>query len=206
LAQAGVLSGRKAVADPKEASALRESFPDTDFAVAPFFIDGDIATCIGGDSVTDLILEILADRFGSLLAENVRRFVFLKPTRSTKLMQSLGLYDPTSALDPRLTRLLEVFDQTISKPMPLTAICNQIGVSLRSLSRLTHLYFLCSPGALYMRVRLNHAEMLLHQTSQNITQISLSCGFTHSSHFSTTFTKWKSVNPSEFRKSAKHCR
>ncbi|MDF1747759.1 MAG: helix-turn-helix domain-containing protein [Alphaproteobacteria bacterium] len=199
LAQAGLLKGRKAVADPKEISALREAFPETEFSVSPYVIDGDIATCIGGDSVTDLVLALLTRDFGQMLSENVRRYTFLKPTRSMALMRSLGLYDPTVALDTRLAKALEIFDQTISDPVPLTTVCHQIGVSLRSLTRLTTEIFRCSPKTLYMAVRLNHAEMLLRQTGLSVTQIGLICGFQHSSHFSTVFKSRNGISPARFR-------
>jgi AraC family carnitine catabolism transcriptional activator len=200
LAQAGLLKGRKAAADPKEVSGLRENFPDTEYSVAPYVIDGDIATCIGGDSVTDLVLALLTRDFSPVLAENVRRFIFLKPTRSIELMRSLGLYDPTVALDPRLARALDIFDKTITEPLSLNMVCDQIGVSLRSLTRLTTQSFNCSPKTLSMWVRLNHAEMLLQHTRHSITQIGVMCGFQNSSHFSTAFKHWKAISPSQFRR------
>lgn len=200
LAEAKLLVERISAADPAEVSSLRESYSETEFVAAPYIREGRVSTCVGGDSVTDLVLELLEEIFDAHVVDNVRRFLFLKPTRSANLMQSLGLFDPNMVIDPRMMRVLQVFDQSISAPIAVAEVSSRCGVSLRTLLRLTRQYFSCSPKELYMRVRLNHAEMLLTNTALSMTQIGLACGFNHSSHFSSVFLKAKGVRPSSYRK------
>jgi len=199
LARAGLLAGRRSAADPGEARRLREAFPGTDFTLEPFVLDGPVATCIGGDSVTDLMLRLLAEQFGPRVAEDVRRFVFLKPTRSLGLLRSLGLFDPTIALDRRLTRILTLFEQQLDEPQPLRELCRAVGLSPRSLGRLTAGAFGCSPKALHLRLRLTHAEALLLDTTLPVAAVAAACGFRHPSQFSQAFAARYGASPRHWR-------
>lgn len=199
MARAGLLTGRRSAADPGEAGRLRESFPDIEFTLEPFVIDGPLATCIGGDSVTDLMLRLLADQFGPRVAEDVRRFVFLKPTRSHDLLRSLGLFDPAMALDRRLARILALFEQQLAEPRPLAALCRTVGLSPRSLGRLTARSFGCSPKTLHLRMRLAHARSLLHDTELPVAAVAAACGFRQPAHFSRTFAALHGSSPRDWR-------
>lgn len=199
VARAGLLAGRRSAADPSEARRLQEAYPETEFTLEPFVVDGPVATCIGGDSVTDLMLRLLAEQFGPRVAEDVRRFVFLKPTRSLGLLRSLGLFDPTIALDRRLARMLVLFEQRLDVPQPLHRLCREVGLSPRSLGRLTADAFGCSPKALYLRMRLTHAEALLLDTALPISAVAAACGFRQPSHFSRAFAARYGDSPRNWR-------
>ena len=203
VARAGLLAGRRAAADPGEARRLREAFPGTDFTLEPFVVDGPVATCIGGDSVTDLMLRLLAEQLGPRVAEDVRRFVFLKPTRSLDLLRSLGLFDPTTALDRRLVRILALFEQQLEEPRPLAVSCREVGLSPRSLNRLTARAFGCSPKTLQLRMRLAHARSRLADTQLPVAAGAAACGFRQPSQFSRAFSALQGASPRDWRAAAR---
>lgn len=199
LAAAGVLDGGRAAADPGEIAALRSRFPKVSFTLAPFVTDGPVATCIGGDSVTDMMLDYLATTHGPALAENVRRQVFLKPARSEALMRSLGYMAPATELDPRLSHALQLLDQNTANPPNVAEVCAMIGLSERTLGRLTKAAFGCSPAILSLRLRLHHAAIMLSHSPRSVKHIASACGFASPAHFSAAFKRRFGQTPTAHR-------
>lgn len=199
LAAAGVLEGRTASADTGELAALRSAFPEVRFTSAPVSRDGPVATCIGGDSVTDMMLQYFETAHGPGLAEAARRAVFLKPARSEGLMRALGADAAAGAPDPRLQRCLQILDQSIDAPPSIPGLCAAAGVPERTLARLTRAAFGCSPAALAMRIRLHHAAVLLRHSPRSIQAVSADCGFAGAAHFSAAFSRRYGQTPTAFR-------
>lgn len=200
LAAAGVLNGQQASADPGEIAALRSAFPQVQFTLAPVTLDAGTATCIGGDSVTDMMLRYLKAAHGPETVAAARRAVFLKPARSEGLMRALGCSAPGQDLDPRLQRCLHILDQSIAAPPFIPALCRDAGLPERTLGRLTRAAFGCSPAALALRIRLHHAESLLRHTPRSVQEISADCGFATASHFAAAFRRRYGQSPGAFRR------
>ncbi len=199
LGQAGLLAARRATAHPAQLATLQAAFPDTDFTLQPFMIDQRVVTCVGGDAVTDLMLDLLSRTFDPAIAEAVRRYVLLKPERSEAFIASVGLRGSIEDLDPRLARYTQVIEQTVSAPRPLLEVCAAIAVSPRTLSRLTQAVFACSLGALSARIRLDHAAGLLRSTSRALSDISDASGYSSTAHFSNAFQKRFRIRPGRYR-------
>ena len=199
LGKAGLLSARRATAHPAQLAALQTAFPDTAFTFQPFVIDQRVVTCVGGDAVTDLMLDLLSRTFDPAIAENVRRHVMLKPGRSEAFTASVGLRGAIEDLDPRLARYIQVIEQTLAAPRPLPEVCTAIAVSARTLSRLTQAAFQCAPGALSSRIRLDYAAGLLRSSSRQLTDISEASGYSNTTHFSHAFQRRFGVRPGRYR-------
>lgn len=199
LAQAGLLATRRATAHPVQLAALKTTFPDTDFTLQPFVIDQRVVTCVGGDAVTDLMLDLLSRAFDPAIAETVRRYVLLKPERSESVIASVGLQSSIESLDPRLTRYIQAIEQTLSAPRPLPEVCAAIAVSQRTLSRLTQAAFNCTPGTLSARIRLDHAAGLLRSSLRKLSDISDASGYSSTAHFSDAFQKRFKIRPGRYR-------
>ncbi len=58
-----------------------------------------------------------------------------------------------------------------------------------------------SPMEFLIKVRIEKAKIFLRNTTENITEIALKCGFNSTAHFSSSFTKLMGINPSTYRKS-----
>ena len=206
LANAGLLNGKRAVAHPAQLSSLQSSFPTAQFLMEPFAIDGRIATCIGGDAVTDMMLDLLSQGFNSQIAENVRRSILLKPARSGSLLASIGLRQDVEGLDPRLVRFIQFIEQTFADPKTLDQICTAIAMSSRTLTRLTTDAFGCPPGVLSVRLRLSYAADLLQSTTMSLQDVAEASGFGSAAYFSEAFHKNYAIRPGKFRKLNWNCR
>lgn len=200
LAAAGVLDGKNASADPGEIAALRIAYPKVRFTLAPVSLAAKVATCIGGDSVTDMMLQYFELAYGSDMATAVRRAVFLKPARSEGLMRALGCRTPVQELDPRLQRCLQILDQSIANPPSIPGLCRDAGLPERTLGRLTQAAFGCSPAALALRIRLHHAAALLRLSPNSIQSVSADCGFSDPSHFAAAFRRHYGQPPGAYRR------
>ncbi len=199
LGEAGLLTGRRATAHPAQLSVLEDAFPETQFTFQPFLIDQRIATCVGGDAVIDMMLELLSRAFDPAIAENVRRHVLLKPERSEDLVTSIGLEGSLEDLDPRLARYILLVEQTLSAPMPLDEVCASLAISARTLSRLTHTAFHCAPGELSTRIRLTYAASLLKSSTKSLPDIAEASGYRSTSHFSEAFNAHFGIRPGTYR-------
>lgn len=199
LAQAGLLTERRAAAHPAQLPALQDAFPKTTFTLDPYVLDRRTATTVGGDAVTDMMLELLTQSFDAGIAENVRRAVMLKPQRSGSLLVSVGLQCSIKELDARLSRYIQIVEQSISAPRPLDQIGRAIAVSPRTLTRLTHKSFGCAPGELSTRIRLSYAADMLRTTSKPLQEIAEASGYRSMAHFSESFYKRFLLRPGKFR-------
>lgn len=93
----------------------------------------------------------------------------------------------------------EYLQNNFYKPITLTELSRQCGISLFYLSRLFKQYTGYSPYHYLSTVRLKHSEMLLRNTSSSITDIAYSSGFTSPEYFSTLFKQKYSQTPTKYR-------
>ncbi len=203
LCLAGLLSKRRAAAHPGQLSSLQSKFPKVAFSLDPFALDCRTATCIGGDAVTDMVLELLSQSFDSGIANRVRQAIMLKPNRSGSMLGSVGMKGSVDGLDPRLIRYIQLVEQTFVAPKNLDQVCTAIGVSPRTLVRLTQNAFGCAPGQLATRIRLSYAAELLLSTTKSLQAIAAASGYSSAAHFSQEFVKLFSVRPGAYRACSK---
>lgn len=200
LAEAGLLQNRQCAVHWAEVDAFRESYPKALISKEHFVVDDRIFTSVGGDSVTDMMLLMIARQHGELFAEQLRGTIHLKPARDGFVQQNLLSRSLNGQSAKQLQRVLKIMEDHIETPLSLPLLCEHIGTNTRTLIRHTQAAFSCSPKALYIRVRLERAKSLLAHTSQGITDIAIICGFRSLAHFSSVFKQHSDVSPSVWRK------
>lgn len=82
----------------------------------------------------------------------------------------------------------------------LNEISNYCNTSPFHFSRIFKQFTNYSPYQYLLHIRLSHAEILLRNTSQPITDICFSSGFNSLEHFATIFRSKFKKNPTEYRK------
>jgi AraC-like DNA-binding protein len=95
--------------------------------------------------------------------------------------------------------MLKQFDGEMS----LHDIARAAYVSDYHFSRIFRAFTRRSPYAYLIQIRLNHATMLLRNTSRSVTEICFDSGFNHFPHFVSTFTRQFGVSPRKFRLTTK---
>jgi len=204
LAEAGLLENRRCAVHWSEIDAFRESFPRSTISSKHYVVDDHVFTSAGGDSVTDMMLQMIARQHGELFAEQLRGTILLKPARIGIDQQNLMARALNGKSANRMQQVLKLMQDHIETPLSLPGLCELIGINPRTLVRYTQEGFGCSPKVLYSRVRLDRARSLLAHTSQNITNIAISCGFNSLAHFSSAFKQQSGVSPSQWRTQKRH--
>lgn len=204
LAEAGLLDHRHCAVHWTEIDAFRERYPLIKVTPDHYSVDGRFFTSVGGDSVTDMMLSIIARHHGELVAEQVRGMILIKPESFDIEQQNLLARSLNGKSARRVQRVLLTMENNVESPLPIPRLCVRAGINSRTLVRHTQEAFGCSPKALYIRVRLERAKTLLAHSANGITDIALSCGFRSLAHFSTQFKQYTGDSPSRWRSLRKY--
>lgn len=107
---------------------------------------------------------------------------------------------PTGGLPTwQLKRVVEFIEHHLSQPLTLADMANVTGLSDYHFARMFKQTTGYPPHRYVLRHRLTRARRLLAETSLNMTEIALRCGFGSSSHFSNRFRAEAGLSPTEYR-------
>ncbi|HBU96272.1 MAG TPA: GlxA family transcriptional regulator, partial [Thalassospira lucentensis] len=146
----------------QELDQFQEQFPDISVRSDRFIKDGRMITSGGASTVMELMLHILAQQFGPVVAFDVSNlFVYdaenqYHLTRGADRLQGAG--------GEYLRRAVGAMMSRIETPIPLKDIAKQAGCSLRSLDRVFQDNLQISPGKYYQMLRLGRARDLARGT------------------------------------------
>ncbi|GBQ90547.1 AraC family transcriptional regulator [Gluconacetobacter johannae DSM 13595] len=197
LAEAGLLRGYRCAIHWENLSSIREEFPEIDISDDLFVIDRDRLTCTGGSVPLDMMLRIIAARFGPARARAVSAQFILDRSRTGDEVQ------PVPALadaPPALARALRLIEKDIDRPLRIADIAAAARLSVRQLERLFRRHTGATPAAYLVAARLDRARRLLRQTVMPVTDIGIACGFVSAAHFSTAYRSRFGCAPREERK------
>jgi transcriptional regulator GlxA family with amidase domain len=91
-------------------------------------------------------------------------------------------------------------ESRLDSPLTTAAIARRLEISVRSLELLFKKSLDISPGAFYLRLRLQAARRLLLDTRLSMQDIAVRCGFGSHSAFSRIFRHHFGVSPSGYRR------
>lgn len=199
LAQAGLIADDAAVLHWEAAPAFRERFPAGSTRDQLYRIDGRILHCAGGVSTLDLMLELIARRYGSVLATEVANALVHTPRPADAPQRVDASLAPTrrSLTD----RMLALMEGNLDFPLGLEELAARLGVTARTVTRDCRRRFDDPPMRLYLRIRLQAARNLLFYEEFPIKTVATACGFSYPAVFSRTFKARFGETPSEFRAS-----
>ena len=187
LACCGMLGGKTATIHWQELDQFQEQFPDISVRSDRFIEDGRVITSGGASTVMELMLHILAQQFGPVIAFDVSNlFVYdaenqYHLTRGPDRLQGPG--------GDYLRRAVGEMMSHIETPIPLSTIAKQAGCSLRSLDRVFQDTLHMPPGKYYQMLRLGRARDLARATDLPLSSIALQTGFKSSATLSRAFSK-----------------
>ncbi|MCG7522189.1 GlxA family transcriptional regulator [Ruegeria sp. Ofav3-42] len=200
LAQAGLLSGRRATVHYEHIDAFQELYPDIDVVENLFVLDGNRITCCGGSASVDFGLQVLQGIYGSALANAAARYIFHDRLRGPSDMQQPEGSEPLGATVPaKLRAAIQVMEANLEDPMPVPEICRKAGISHRQLDRLFATYIKKTPALYYRDIRLDRARGLVTQTELPIAEVAMASGFASQVHFSRAYKERFGLPPSRDR-------
>lgn len=124
-----------------------------------------------------------------------------------RVMRTLGNLSPIEPVPANLKKfhlgtiekaknfILANFDKNIG----LQELAEHCCVSLFHFSRIFKAVMKITPHQYLSDIRLNHARILLENTSYPVTQIAIQCGYNSVEHFATAYKQRYESTPSEFR-------
>jgi AraC family transcriptional regulator, glycine betaine-responsive activator len=200
LAAAGLLNNYRCTIHWEGAISLQERYPQANFTGSLFEIDRNRYTCAGGTAVIDMMLHIITEDHGPRLAQDISLQFMHDRIRTHHDKQQAVRKLQLAAKSQKLLSIVEHMEQNIEDPISPEELAQAVGISIRQVERLFRQHTNKSPARYYMELRLEHARLLLLQTSMSITEIFIASGFTTHSHFAKSYREQYGISPSRERK------
>jgi transcriptional regulator GlxA family with amidase domain len=200
LARAGLLEGRAATTHWEDMEDFAAAFPGTDVRPDRYVIDGPVFTCGGASPTFDLMLHLVRSRLGMAAALDVASVFIYDQSRAATDAQPLVSLGRLDGYDPRLAQAIRLMEEHIDQPLGVDAIAKRAGITPRTLENIFRNSIGETPGAYYLRLRLNAARRLVVDTRVAMADIAARTGFTSAAAFSRAFARSFGKPPTALRK------
>lgn len=188
LAEAGVLDGYSATVHWELAQSLKEKFPRIIISDGLFELDRNRLTCAGEAASTDLMLYVLGNLHGRIVASTVAAQVLHgRPRLPVEPQAPLTIRAGTR--NRYLLGALALMESHIEEPISVDQIAKRSGCSRRQLERVFRSKTGKSPVLYYRSLRLDRARQLLFETQLSVTEIAAATGFISGSALSATYKR-----------------
>jgi len=199
LAQAGLLSGRRATTHWRHTGLLARAFPDV--AVEPdaiFVRDENVFTSAGVSAGIDLALALVEDDYGADLVRDVARslVVYLKRAGGQSQFSVLVEADP-----PRQSALRAVTDAIAANPAAdhsVKTLAARASLSTRQLARLFQSELGTTPARYVEMIRIDAARAAL-DAGRTVTDTARMAGFGSAETLRRVFVNHLGVSPKAYR-------
>ncbi|MBB3609606.1 helix-turn-helix domain-containing protein [Rhizobium sp. BK602] len=198
LAEAGLLTGKRAVTHWHRCGEFAKRFPDVRLEPDPIFVrDGNIWSSAGVTAGIDLTLALVEEDLGRKLALAVARelVVFLKrPGGQAQFSTMLTLQEGSDRFD----RLHGWIMDNLGADLSLPALADKANMSIRSFSRHYREATGRTPARAVEDIRIEAARRLLEQ-GLSVSQARIRCGFGSEETLRRSFLKTFGTTPQAFR-------
>jgi transcriptional regulator GlxA family with amidase domain len=200
LAASGRLSGCRVTTHWRSAGLLQRIYPDIEVEPDAIHVrDGKVWTSAGVTAGIDLALALIETDHGRDLALAVARENVVYRIRSGGQAQFSADLAAQAVDDRRLARLADAIRRQPERDWSVAAMCDELAVSPRTLSRLCRSEMATSPAAFVERVRIDTARALLVETRGRIDAIARTAGFGTHQRMDRAFMRQLGVAPSDYR-------
>jgi transcriptional regulator GlxA family with amidase domain len=205
LAEAGLLSGRRAVTHWKHCAQLTNEYPDIRVEPDSIFIrDGRIWTSAGVTAGIDLSLALVEADLGRRVAMAVARhlIVFLKrPGGQSQFSEPLKAQTVAANIDTseRFSALHAWMADNLASDLSVERLAERAGMSARTFARAFLGVTGNTPGKAVETMRVEAARRALESGDESIKQIAASSGFGDDERMRRAFQRHLKVNPVNYR-------
>lgn len=199
LAYAGLMEGFSCALHANDYAFAQRQFPRMDIRTDNMVIDRNRLSAAGPNSAFDLMLSLIQRHDSASTMQQIRRI--LKADTSTGEAVDVALRRDEEHRYPQiLQNALQLMRSNMAEPVDKQLIARHINKSARAMERLFQQHLNTSPARHYLIMRLQRAHELLVRTDHSIAEISITCGFVSSAHFSRAFSNYYGRAPSKLRK------
>ncbi len=189
LGRGGLLEGRAATTHWEDLEDFSTSFPGCEVRPDRYVIDGPVFTAGGASPTFDLMLHLVRARLGMAVALDVASVFIYDQTRAATDAQPLVSLGRLDGYDPRLAQAIRLMESHVDRPLTVGAIARRTGVTARTLEKTFSAAIGETPGAYYLRLRLNAARRLVLDTAEPMADIAGRTGFSSAAAFSRAFSR-----------------
>jgi transcriptional regulator GlxA family with amidase domain len=200
LAEAGLLTNRRATTHWMYAEWLAHRYPDVLVDPEPIYIrDGNIATSGGVTSALDLTLAFIEEDHGVALARGVALGTVAYLQRPGGQSQMSMFLAPRATEDLVVRKISNHVVSHLGEDLSTGTLARLAGVSERHLSRLFLTHVRETPAQYVRRVRTEAAAHLLASTELPLAAVARRCGFGSTESLRQAFLDRFAVPPSRYR-------
>jgi len=202
LARCGLLDNKNATTHWEDQEEFSLRFPQVKLKADRFVIDDAVFTTGGASPTFDFMLHLIQTRYGYPLALEVSSAFIYDSSHSatdTQPLVSLGLIENR---EPRVAAAIQLMEKQIDETISISAIAKKLNLSVRMLEYLFAQTLGVSPGAFYLRLRLQTARRLVIDTRLRMQEIAIRSGFNSQPSFSRMYKRYYQQSPSASRKQA----
>ena len=189
VGRAGLLEGRAATTHWEDLEDFTAAFPGADVRPDRYVIDGPVFTTGGASPTFDLMLHLIRTRLGMAAALDVASVFIYDQSRAATDAQPLVSLGRLDGYDPRLAQAIRLMEAHVDRPLTIAAIARRAGVTPRTLESTFRKSIGETPGAYYLRLRLNAARRLVVDTRVAMADIAARTGFSSGAAFSRAFSR-----------------
>lgn len=199
LAKASLLDDCRCTIHWENIPVFKEMYPHLDVTFTLYEINNKRFTCSGGTAALDMMLKLIENQHGRVLAQEISQQFQHDRIRTDIDSQQMADRIDLAMSAPKLIDVINLMESNIETPQPLPAIAEQCNVSLRQIERLFHKYRGVTPSQYYLSLRLLHAKQLLLNTNRSVIDISIATGFETQSYFTACYRKFFGSSPRNHR-------
>ena len=202
LARTEIINNHHVTTHWEDTENLAYAYPTLDVGNQRFVIDRNIWTSGGASPTLDMMLHYLRTTQNKSLALDVASVFIYIETGAPSDAQSIIAVGRIQQTEPRLAQAIKVMESSIEEPLQVVEIATQIGISVRMLELLCRKHLGVSPGAYYLRLRLQAARRLVLDSNNSILEISVRSGFNSQAALCRAFSKRYAMSPLKLRQSS----
>ena len=199
LAKAALLDNCRCTIHWENIPVFKEIYPQLEVAFSLYEIDNKRFTCSGGTAALDMMLKLIENQYGRVLAQQISQQFQHDRIRTEIDSQQMADRIDLAMSAPKLIDVINLMESNIEVPQSLPNIADKCNLSLRQIERLFHKYRGVTPSQYYLSLRLLHARQLLLNTNYSVIDISIATGFETQSYFTACYRKFFGSSPRNHR-------
>ena len=200
LAEAGLLTGRRATTHWQLAKDLAVAYPEVEVEADPLFVrDGSIVTSAGITAGIDLTLALVEEDHGADVARTVAQYLVVFMARPGGQSQFSARLGPAYSSHTLVRKITDLVSADPAGNHTLDSLARQAGVSTRHLTRLFRAELGTTPTQFVETVRFEAARSQLESTTDSIDDVAAAAGFGSTETMRRTFQNTLGIPPTTYR-------
>ncbi|MDM4762719.1 helix-turn-helix domain-containing protein [Galbitalea sp. SE-J8] len=200
LAQAGVLSGKRATTHWMHTDRLARQHPDIEVDPDVLFVqEGRIVTSAGTAAGIDAALHVVRQEFGAAVTNVIARRMVIPPQRDGGQAQFIASPVADRCADS-LASTVEWMLENLEQELTIEQLSRRALMSTRTFARRFRADVGATPAAWLNRQRIIRAQQLLEQSDLGLEQIAQRCGFGAAAVMRHHFLKVLQTTPQAYRR------